>query len=182
MKKDLSELQGALILADPSLRGSVFQETALLLTVHEPDTGTKGLVLNQPLGQNLRDIMRSPDLRPLADIPVFSGGPVSPDELKLVGLRWNETLGRVESLPALGIAGALKAKAAGWEVRAFVGYTGWSAGQLEAEFEQGSWMLTPHRPEALEGKTGPALWRTLLRGMGNIQALLADLPEDPSLN
>jgi putative transcriptional regulator len=182
MKKDFSNLQGALILADPSLRGSVFQETALLLTVHGPDTGTQGLVLNQPLGQHLRDIIKAPDLRPLAEVPVYSGGPVSPGELMLVGLRWNESAGKVESLPSLGIAGALKAKAAGWDIRAFVGYTGWSAGQLEAEFEQGSWMLSPHHPEALEGVAGPALWRTLMRRMGSIQALMADLPEDPSLN
>lgn len=182
MKSGPLALQGALILADPSLRGSVFQQSVLLLISHESGAGTQGLVLNQPTDQTLGDILTAPDLKPLGDVPVYNGGPVSPGELMLVGLRWNEVAGRVESRSPLGVSGALRAKAEGWEIRAFVGYTGWSAGQLEEEFERQSWMLTPHKKAALEGTEGTALWRTLLRGMGPAQQLLSDLPDDPSLN
>lgn len=182
MKPGSPPLHGALILADPSLRGSVFQQSVLLLIAHDPENGTQGLVLNQPTGQTLGDILTAPDLRPLGKVPVYKGGPVAPGELMLVGLRWNAEAGRVESRSPLGVSGALRAQAEGWEIRAFVGYTGWSSGQLEEEFERHSWMLTPHTRKALEGEAEAGLWRTLLRGMGPVQQLLSDLPDDPSLN
>jgi putative transcriptional regulator len=182
MESEPGTLQGALMLADPSLRGSVFERTVLLLTAHGAETGTQGLVLNQPMGQELREIVQAADLKPLEKVPVYSGGPVSPGELMLVALRWNPAAGRVESRSPLGIAAALRAQAGGWEIRAFVGYTGWSAGQLEDEFKRHSWMLTPHRPEALHGKEGHDLWRTLLCGMGPWHTLVAGIPDDPGLN
>lgn len=182
MESEPGTLQGALILADPSLRGSVFERTVLLLTAHDAESGTQGLVLNQPIGQELREIVQAADLKALEKVPVYSGGPVSPGELMLVALRWNSTAGRVESRSPLGIAAALRAQASGWEIRAFVGYTGWSSGQLEDEFKRHSWMLTPHRAEVLHGTEGQGLWHTLLCGMGPWHTLLAGMPGDTGLN
>jgi putative transcriptional regulator len=182
MESEPGTLQGALILADPSLRGSVFERSVLLLTAHGAETGTQGLVLNQPMGQELREIVQAADLKPLEKVPVYSGGPVSPGELMLVALRWNPAAGRVESRSPLGIAAALRAQAGGWQIRAFVGYTVWSAGQLEEEFKRHSWMLTPHRAEVLEGAAGHELWRTLLCGMGPWHTLVAGMPDDTGLN
>ena len=90
---------------------------------------------------------------------------------------------RLETRAPLGIAGAILARAEGWEVRAFTGYIGWSAGQLEGELEQTSWIVTAPQPAALTPAPDISLWSALLRNLPNPrQALLADQPDDPGLN
>ena len=45
--------------------------------------------------------------------------------------------------------------------RAFQGYAGWGAGQLEAELHSGAWLTTPADSEALFGTPAETLWRLL---------------------
>ena len=174
---------GNLLLADPSLHGSYFGRTVILLTAHDPEEGTQGFVLNRPSGHVLHDLLSSADFKALRDVPVFEGGPVSPSEMMLMALRWNDNRHCLESRAPLGIAGAVRARAEGWEVRAFTGYTGWSAGQLEGEVEQTSWIVTAPQPAALAPEPDKSLWSTLVRNLPDPhQALLAELPDDPGLN
>lgn len=174
---------GNLLLAAPSLQGSYFGRTVILLTAHTAEEGTQGFVLNRPSGQVLYDLLTSADFKPLRDVPVFEGGPVSPSEMMLMALRWNNATHRLESRAPLGIAGAVRGRNEGWEIRAFTGYTGWSAGQLEGELDQTSWIVTPPQPAALTPEPDISLWSTLLRNLPNPHhALLADLPDDPGLN
>ena len=174
---------GNLLLADPSLHGSYFGRTVILLTSHTPDEGTQGFLLNRPSGKVLHDLLTSADFKLLRDVPVFEGGPVSPSEMMLMALRWNDATHRLESRAPLGIDGAVRARAEGWEIRAFTGYTGWSAGQLEGEIEQTSWIITPPQPAALAPQPDISLWSILLRNLPDPrQALLADQPDDPGLN
>lgn len=177
-------LNGLLLLADPRLRGSTFERSVILVTEHGTSDGTHGLVLNRPTEETtLGDLLPSLEFKPLADVPVYQGGPVTPNELALVALRWNGETGKIDFRTPLGIAGAMKARREGWEVRAFTGYTGWSGGQLERELEESSWIVMPPVPIAMQGVEGPPLWSTILRAVDDpLMALLAELPDDPTLN
>jgi putative transcriptional regulator len=62
------------------------------------------------------------------------------------------------------------------------GYTGWAAGQLEREFLDGGWFLTPATARHLFETPPEKLWQTLLREMGGKYATLSMTPEDLSLN
>lgn len=119
MKPDPPALcQGSLLVADPSLHGSYFGRSVILITAHTPEDGTQGFLLNRPSGERtLRDLLDSPDFTPLREVPVYEGGPVSQSELTLIALRWDEATGCLLSRPPLGIAGAARALAEGWEVR-----------------------------------------------------------------
>lgn len=183
MKNDPTALQGSLLLADPSLRASWFGRSVILITHHAASEGTRGLVMNRPAeGRTLENLLPSPDFKELRKVPVYEGGPVSPGELMLVALRWNHTTGQLDCRSPLGIAGAIRARSQGWDIRAFTGYTGWSAGQLKDELAQSSWIIAPPQLLALEG-TAAGLWSRLLRNMEDPRyALLADLPDDPGLN
>jgi putative transcriptional regulator len=67
--------------------------------------------------------------------------------------------------------------------RVFAGYAGWSAGQLEAELEEEGWLvLADTRPDDLFGPDPDGLWSAVLRRQGGRLALVARMPEDPSLN
>ena len=66
--------------------------------------------------------------------------------------------------------------------RVFVGYAGWSAGQLESELEEESWLVLPAEPDDLFSDDPDGLWSTVLRRQGGPYALLSLMPPDPSLN
>ena len=67
-------------------------------------------------------------------------------------------------------------------IRAFVGYAGWTAGQLEAEMKQKAWILQQPTRETLTPARLPKLWFEIMRGLGPWYKMLAAAPDDPSLN
>lgn len=70
----------------------------------------------------------------------------------------------------------------GFHIRAFVGYSGWSEGQLEGELEQKAWI--PHKPEkvVIDLSEVDGLWKSLIRDLSPYYKLVADEPDDISLN
>ena len=65
-------------------------------------------------------------------------------------------------------------------LRVFAGYAGWSAGQLDGELEQEAWIVEDARPDDPFGEGD--LWSDVLVRKGGQYALLARMPDDPSLN
>lgn len=175
-------LAGQLLLAEPSLRDPNFSRSVILLTQHDIGNGAAGYVLNRPLGKTVGDIMDSTDLMALAALPVFIGGPVGTGQLTLVSFYWNETSGALEYGTDLSAAAAREMLNEGWLIRAFVGYSGWTSGQLESELLRRSWITRPAEAQVAEAGAIAQLWRGLLRTMGPWYRLLADMPDDPSLN
>ena len=72
-------------------------------------------------------------------------------------------------------------EAATRRVRIFAGYAGWSAGQLEAELAEPSWIVAAAAAEDVFGDD-PDLWGNVLRRKGGAFRLIATMPEDPTLN
>ncbi len=73
-------------------------------------------------------------------------------------------------------------KEEGVRLRAFLGYSGWSKGQLENELRHHTWVVTPVSPELLDKADGHGLWRTILGGLSPEWRLMAGEPEDPATN
>ena len=71
---------------------------------------------------------------------------------------------------------------AGDSVRAFLGYSGWGCGQLEAELQQKSWIPRKVHPEIMRTEANESLWLELLRSLGPWGTLVAGMPENPSMN
>lgn len=173
-----------LLAAHPSLRDPNFRRSVLLLTMHSAETGAFGFVLNQPLGKTAADLLPEHDRRSvLSRVPVYLGGPVGQDQLGFAGLDWNparKTL-RLETHLSLDDVDARLTK--GPElVRAFVGYAGWSAGQLEGELSQKAWVLTRPAVSTVEPVAMDRLWFRVMGALGPAYKLLAAAPDDPSLN
>ena len=66
--------------------------------------------------------------------------------------------------------------------RVYVGYAGWGPGQLDAELEEGSWIVEPALPEDVFTDDPDGLWSGVLRRKGGPFGLLAAMPPDPSRN
>ncbi|MBA3608845.1 MAG: YqgE/AlgH family protein, partial [Chthoniobacterales bacterium] len=67
-------------------------------------------------------------------------------------------------------------------IRAFVGYAGWTAGQLENELRQNAWVLQKPNRAALKPERLPRLWFEIMRNLGPWFKMLSAAPDDPSLN
>ncbi len=110
------------------------------------------------------------------------GGPVSTEHLTFSALGWSEDDGLLQFSTHLSAAEAVMYEMEGFQIRAFVGYSGWSEGQLEGELEQRAWIT--HCPEKaiIEVSNVDQLWKSLLRELGPWHKLIADEPDDLGLN
>lgn len=181
-KTDQKSLKGSLILADPRLQEPTFRHSVLLLTEHSVENGALGYILNRPLGKNVGELLPDPEFGDLFEIPVFIGGPVSTEHLTFSSLAWSEMDDSLQYSTHLSAKEALNHIDEGFSIRAFVGYSGWSGGQLENELKEKAWI--PHEPKkAVVAETDlDTLWKRMLRDLSPEYRLYTDEPDDLSLN
>ena len=171
---------GSLLLAHPALRDPNFRRAVVLMSVHNAD-GAMGVVLNRPLGKRLGELNGEFALGALAGVPLFSGGPVQTEQLLLVAWQNQADGFRLHFGIEPDRAGQLLTEDA-TEIRAFLGYSGWTGRQLEKELKHETWVVTGVPGDLLSYKQDESLWRAVLSGMGEEWRLMAGEPEDTSLN
>ncbi len=177
------ELAGSLLVAHPSMQDPNFARSVVLLSVHSPADGALGVVINRPSNQTLGDLDEGFRFTGLSAVPVYQGGPVALDRLILVGWKWSAEADRFNLF--FGIdedkAREFAETDPGVRLRAFLGHSGWSGGQLENELAEDAWALAPVVPE-LDRLGGVELWRSVARRVGPRFGLMAEAPEDPTVN
>ena len=82
----------------------------------------------------------------------------------------------------LSAAEAVMYEMEGFHIRAFVGYSGWEVGQLEDELESKSWITHEPNREVIDLSKVDGLWKDMLRDLNPYYRLVADEPDDLSLN
>lgn len=169
-------------MADPSLRDGVFDHSVILVAEHSPTDGAFGLILNHPTGRVVGDYLTDKDLGPLSRIPVHEGGPVAREHLTFSAFWWN---------PKNGLRWAIRISAedaikhthrSGTIVRAFIGHSGWSPGQVEGELKRNAWIPTQPPPSLLGSDHDRNLWQEILRNLSPLHRILAEAPANPLLN
>jgi putative transcriptional regulator len=176
-------LTGHLLLAHPTLLDPNFRKSVLFLSANDPQEGSFGLMINRPSGRTVGEILPDKTLGALGRVPVFLGGPVAADQLVFASFRWHAETERLECQHHLVIDEAEEIlHDETIVVRAFVGYAGWSKGQLESELAQRSWLVHKAEPDMLEIERCPTLWREITSSYGPWFRLLAEAPDDPQRN
>ncbi len=166
--------------------------SVVLLCTVEPE-GAMGFVLNHPTGFCAGDLLgRYEDLES-SELEVFSGGPVGRDQMHFLHTQPERLHGGTQVMEGVFLGGEFddlraclsSADPQSESLRLFVGYSGWGAGQLEAECEQDSWIVVGpenHRPMEYPAPSREGYWRRLLSAQGPAGKVLASLPPDPSWN
>jgi putative transcriptional regulator len=175
-------LAGSLLVAHPNMLDPNFRRAVLFISAHDAEEGAQGVILNRPLDKQVADLVNEAPPEGLGDIPVFLGGPVGKNQLMFAAFEWqkgeglklNHNIGVEEAHQLVDEDPA--------SIRAFVGYAGWSAGQLEDEMKQKAWILQQPTRDALAPARLPKLWFEIMRGLGPWYKMLAAAPDDPSLN
>jgi len=68
------------------------------------------------------------------------------------------------------------------KIRVFAGYSGWAPGQLEDEMKRNAWITHPANLDHVFAMEPEKLWRSVMIELGGIHRLMADGPDDLSLN
>jgi putative transcriptional regulator len=174
----VDSVRGKLLIASPGLT-DFFRRTVVLVLEHSED-GAVGLVLNRPSDTHVDEAV--PDLAALAEPEalVHLGGPVGPDSVIVLG-RFEDPAEAASIV--FGDLGVVDPDSGSPELRAariYAGHAGWGPGQLDGELEQEAWIVAPaHASDPFDGGD---LWSRVLDRKGGGYALLARMPEDPSLN
>ncbi len=173
---------GSLLVAHPSMTDPNFRRAVLFISAHDAEDGAIGVILNRPLDKHVIDLVSEEPPEGLADVPVFLGGPVGKNQLMFAAFEWEEASGLTLNHSIQPEEAWEKSEVDPTAVRAFVGYAGWSAGQLEEEMKQNAWILQKPSRDALAPERLSRLWFNIVSGLGPYYKLLAATPDDPSLN
>lgn len=179
--------KGHLLIAEPSTLGDIsFNRSVILLADHSPE-GSVGFILNKPLDYTINDLI--PEIN--AHFKIYNGGPVEQDNLYFIhnvpdlipdsieisaGIYWG---GDFECAKVMINNGSLSKQ----NIRFFLGYTGWSANQLESELEENSWIVTQNSYSSkIIGKSSSSFWKEKIMELGGDYVIWGNAPENPALN
>lgn len=139
-----------------------------------------GIVLNRRTEAEVREVV--PSLAAMADEDdvIHAGGPVEPDTVIALGDFEDPDEAGAQIVGSLGLLDPDKPEPALRRLRVFAGYAGWAPGQLDAEMEQGAWIVTPAEPG--DPFSPDDLWTRVLQRKGGEYVLMTTLPHDPSMN
>jgi putative transcriptional regulator len=185
-KNKIKPEKGRLLISEPFLPDPNFERTIILICENN-DEGSFGFVLNKPSLANVSDVMD--DIKDY-NSPAMVGGPVQQDTLHylhrhpgiedsveiLDGVFWGGNFERVLFLLETQ-------QLAHKDIRFFLGYSGWSGGQLDVELGQDSWIVSDQASEELIFDTEPeGMWKKTLKIMGGRFSVYSNYPKDPRLN
>ena len=183
------QTKGRLLLATPPLADPDFDRTVVYVLEHHED-GAIGLVINRPTESSLEGPLDRWIELQSAPSSVFAGGPVETGAM--IGLATTKVLVDDATEHLTPISGVIASTDLSADpalvaahvdaVRVFRGYAGWGAGQLEAEIEQGAWLVLDAEIGDVFSERPDELWYDVLRRQPGRLAWLALAPHDLSLN
>ena len=186
----MESLQGHLLVASPKLTDPNFFRSVVLIVQHNDD-GALGLVLNRPLEPTIDSVWDQVSETPcLADGHLHRGGPC---DGPLMVLHTDPNQSQIEVLPDVHFTTEkdgveqLVADPEGRQIKFFLGYAGWGAGQLEGELAEGSWVTMKATTEQIFLENADdAQWDRLRRVIAMATTFPwidpRFVPDDPSVN
>lgn len=178
--------KGRLLVAAPALSDPSFHRTVVLLLEHSEE-GAVGVVLNRPSGLLAHETLPDQFASALPDGDlIFEGGPVEPESVILLADFSDPLDPGGLAVGSIGVVdpatdfGTLPDRTRA--IRAFGGYAGWSAGQLEAELEDEAWIDAACTAADVFTEDPDGLWAEVLDRKGGNFRLVARMPLDPTLN
>lgn len=178
--------RGKLLISDPYKTGDLFERSVVYICEHD-DKGSFGFIVNKPIQVKMKGIgAKFPD----SIFTAFQGGPCDVDSLfffHTLGNQIKDSLNMGQGLflgtnyqelynivtPDLVEEGAIKI---------FIGYSGWSPGQLEQELLRNSWMVCPLEEGRDIMVSNDQLWEDLLTKMGHKYQIMSRFPRNPNDN
>jgi putative transcriptional regulator len=178
--------KGKILISEPFLADSFFSRSVVYLTDHSEE-GSVGFIINKSLDIKIENALEGFDNYTNT---ISMGGPVAANTLHYLhtvgdlvpGSTWVKDNvfwgGDLDEIRRLCSTGVIKEG----DIRFFLGYSGWSAGQLQKELAENSWVIVRVPSEIVMLSRGEDSWRAILRGINKKYKIWADFPESPEMN
>lgn len=163
MSEDSINLTNQFLIAMPGMADDNFSRTVVYLCEHSKN-GALGLVINRPTDITLKSLFEKVELTldrdELSEQPVFFGGPVQTERGFVLHEKtgteqspYTSTLaiakGGLEMTTSKDVLEALANGAGPRRLMITLGYSGWSAGQLEEEIGRNGWLTVDADPKVI---------------------------------
>ena len=180
---------GDVLVVEPFLREVHFRRSVVLLIDHNDKEGTVGLVLNRRSNIKLHEVLR--DATCSRAVPLYIGGPVDHSRLLYLHTLGNRVRDAIQLENGLFLGGNFEdilqyIDSEEYDERCikfFAGYSGWTAGQLDREIEEKTWVV------ASPGNTVDAMlaaddsyWRKVVASLGEPYRPWLLCPTEPHFN
>ncbi len=178
--------KGTVLISEPFLSDTYFRRSVVYLTENGKE-GSIGFVLNKALEMRVSDVIED---FPEGDFLVSLGGPVSTDTIHYLhtmgdlipgsilvkdGIFWGGDFDEIKKL-------AKERQIKKDSLRFFLGYSGWSPGQLDDEMKENAWLIGDIPSGLIMEAKDSGFWNKALKRFKNKYRVWANFPEDPSLN
>jgi putative transcriptional regulator len=181
--------KGSLLIANPVLPDPNFSRTVILLCDHD-EQGSFGLVINRSTQLKAPDLFLNISILKSYNEKVYLGGPVSQSMVFFLcrspsaagkldevcsGVYLGSNLETLESLYA-------SLKNPEQDIRFYLGYSGWSSGQLAEEMEQNSWLVQKANEQFIFLDSESLIWPKAVNSLGEKYQYLTKAPVNPQWN
>jgi len=178
--------KGKILISEPFLPDTFFNRTIVYLADHN-EQGSVGFILNKKLEIKVCDAISG--FEGWQEY-LSMGGPVAPDTLHYLhrmgdmipksvwvddNIFWG---GDIDYIRDMIKNGELNTS----QIRFFLGYSGWSAGQLERELKENSWVIARVESDIVLNDKINNSWKKVLRSLNSKYRMWADFPESPDMN
>lgn len=184
---NLNLKKGLLLIAEPSIIGNMSFNRSIILIADHNSKGSIGFILNKPLDLTLQDLFPEIEI----NFELYNGGPVEQDNLYYIhkipdlipnsieisdGLYWGGNFQKVIEL-------IKNNKLNPFDIRFFLGYSGWGNNQLNYELRSNTWILSKniYNNQIIE-KVNNSFWKEQMLELGGDYTIWSNAPENPSYN
>ena len=168
---NLNLKKGLLLIAEPSIIGNMSFNRSIILIADHNSKGSIGFILNKPLDLTLQDLFPEIEI----NFELYNGGPVEQDNLYYIhkipglipnsieisdGLYWGGNFQKVIEL-------IKNNKLNPFDIRFFLGYSGWGNNQLNYELRSNTWILSKniYNNQIIE-KVNNSFWKEQMLELG----------------
>lgn len=179
-------MKGQILISQPFMLDDNFRRTVIIMAEHD-DEGSIGFILNRPVELDVNALISA---FPNFKARLGYGGPVGQDAIHYVhrlgeelkesmpitdGLWWG---GDFEQLISMVELGQVDEK----DILFFIGYSGWSVGQLDDEIKEGSWIISEITPAQVLEDDSEELWKEVLKPINNNFRIISEIPDAENYN
>ncbi len=171
--REAGDLTGRFLVAAPGMSDPRFSRTVIYV-VHHDAGGALGLIVNRPFKEVsvalLLDRLGQAHESASGSLRMHYGGPVDPGRIFILHTADYEADGThviADGIAVTTSPGILRAIGAGTGPRRallVLGYSGWGAGQLEAEIRAGGWIVAPAAAALIFDEDYGTKWQRAMGG------------------
>ena len=159
---------GMFLVARRALEDPHFGQSVVYLVEHD-EGGTLGLIVNRSSDVSLSDALPDIEDRQATAHALYYGGPVGLSKILMLMRSESATKGMAHVVDDVYISSdrrvldeVLAAKKSVNELRFYIGYSGWAAGQLDFELMRGDWHVVEADTDAIFSGATASLWNRLI--------------------